>query len=119
MDAKAFEIRDKGTFIPCVGIRMKLGGTKSRAELAAQRYLLHRAGYSLFVPSFSKPLVLFGRMHSGIFHHDCNQWRDRTMRVAHKYIEENWDSLPIGAVVDVRFVLGETSEPEKPKRLRA
>lgn len=38
-------------------------------------------------------------------------WTGRTMPVAHKYITEHFVEMKDGDVVDVRFILGETSEP--------
>ena len=37
----------------------------------------------------------------------------RTMNVAHRHIEANWDKLASGDVVDVEFILGETSAPKE------
>ena len=44
--------------------------------------------------------------------YDAYDWRDRTMQVAHDYIEKNWGDLVDGAVVDVQFILGETAAPK-------
>lgn len=40
----------------------------------------------------------------------------RTLGIAHKYINEHYDELDSGDVVDVRFILGETEKPEPSTR---
>lgn len=45
--------------------------------------------------------------------YDPYDWGDRTMTVAHQYIESNFDQLNNGDVVDVEFILGETSVPKR------
>ena len=40
----------------------------------------------------------------------------RTMPVAHNYIIENWHDLRDGDVVDVEFILGESSAPKTSER---
>ena len=41
----------------------------------------------------------------------------RTMLHAHEHIEREWASLTTGQVVDVRVILGETTEPAISDRL--
>ncbi len=43
---------------------------------------------------------------------DPHDWDDRTLLQAHKHIEEKWDKLEDGAVIDVQFILGETKRPK-------
>ena len=43
--------------------------------------------------------------------YDKNCWEFRTMGNAHKYIEENFDQLRGGEVIDIEFILGEKSAP--------
>jgi hypothetical protein len=38
------------------------------------------------------------------------------MPLAHQHIEQNWDLLNDGDVVDVEYILGETSEPKRSER---
>ena len=40
----------------------------------------------------------------------------RTYQVAHQYIIDHFDELESGAVVDVEFILKETTEPKKSER---
>lgn len=91
METKLLEIRDKATFIPCLAIAIS----------GADGYLARRAGYR-------KRCILFGNLNGGIFTYDCHEWRGRTFPVAHKWIEENWERISDGQVIDVEFILGET-----------
>lgn len=106
---KTFEVRDKGTFIPCIGIaiygRHTLQNEHTPNEL--DLYLARRAGYE-------ERCILFTRMNGdGRIYYDPTYWNDRTMFAAHRYITENWKDLKSGQVIDVEFILGETKEPKK------
>ena len=108
IEIKFVEVRDKGTFIPCMALRVQLAGSPSETPTD---YLMWRAGggYS--------PVVYFGSLHGGRpFNHDCYAWRDRTYSVAHQWIEKNWGSLVDGQVVDVEYILRETPEPKISER---
>lgn len=111
MELKMFEIRDSGTYIPIIAI--KLG-----AENLAQLHMLGRAGYGL-IPEEQSKYVLLAQIDGGIgtITTDLYAWGNRTMRTAHEYIQNNFDSLENGAVVDVEFVLGETKQPKISERL--
>jgi hypothetical protein len=99
MRVKLFEIRDRATFIPVFGI-------DPMPENEEQRYLLRRAGYSC---SMSDRLIIVGYLQSGECHYSPYDWGGRTMPVAHKYIEKHWPKLQDGDVIDVEFILGETT----------
>lgn len=100
MITKTFEIRDRGTFIPVLAVKLTPSCT-------ADGYLLARAGYH----SPSEYIFLAkidggdGRATS-----DPYEWSGgaRTMPVAHEHIIKNWEHLPSGAVVDIEFILGES-----------
>ncbi|MGH3430359.1 MAG: hypothetical protein ACRDQZ_22795 [Mycobacteriales bacterium] len=96
MDAKLFEIRDSLTMIPALAVRIS----------AADGYLARHAGYQT-------PCVLLTRLLGGKACYDVYEWCDRTMSSAHRFIEENWDNLMSGAVVDVEHILGETAQPKR------
>jgi hypothetical protein len=101
METKLFELRDSSTFIPIIAIKMS-------SDHPREHYLLRRAGYSDTPP----PLILVSRLSGGATQYDPYAWNDRrTFPVAHQYIEEHWDSLETGAVIDVRTILGETATP--------
>lgn len=99
MRTKILELRDKATFIPVVAVKMM-------PDAANERYLLRRAGYS----TDGNPLVLLTRADGGKSAYDPYDWGDRTFHTAHLYIEEHWNELEDGDVVDVEFILGETKE---------
>jgi hypothetical protein len=94
-ETKFFEVRDEGTFIPVFAIKV------SRAD----GYLARRAGYG------EDPCVMLGPLTDGACRSDPYGHTGRTYPVAHKYIEEHFDELEDGAVVDVRFILGEATAP--------
>jgi hypothetical protein len=99
MVTKIFEIRDEGTYIPVMATKMK-----SDIELE-QRYL-RSTGYGT-----NKPLVVVTRMNGCESHYGPYEWSNitRTMKVAHAYIQEHFDELENCAVVDVEYILGETT----------
>ena len=129
MKVKTFEVRDRGTFIPVMGILMvpttnwpagtKEQETESEGVEEAERYLLRRAGYA-----FDHPFVVLCRMEcSGVDRnatYDPFSWgaSDRTFHVAHTYIVDNWEKLKSGDVIDVEFILGDTFEPKKSERIQ-
>lgn len=108
MICKAFEIRDAGTFIPVIAIWM----TPSReTDLPnAEHYLLRRAGYG-----YDSPCVMLCRTdaNGGAHQASCDPhgwgW-PRTYPQAHEYITEHFHGLQSGQVIDVEFILGETTE---------
>jgi hypothetical protein len=102
---KFFELRDKATFIPIFAFRAIADDNQQNA------WLLIRAGFG-----FHSNLVIVGKLEcSGVSQnctYDAYAWGGRTYPVAHKYIEEHFDELESGAVLDVEFILGETSKPK-------
>jgi hypothetical protein len=105
LKTKLFEIRDRATFIPCIGIWIDTRDSDVNAEF----YLIRRAGYDE-----AYPLLLLTRLDGGgKAQYDAYDWGDRTMQVAHDYIQNHWDELQSGDVVDVEFILGETTTPKE------
>ena len=106
MQIKLMEIRDRATFIPVVAIKLV-----PRAE--EERYLLGRAGYSA-----GRDYILLSRItgDKNVTCCDPYAWGDRTMTVAHDYLEKHWDALYSGQVIDVEYILGETASPKKSER---
>lgn len=100
MQAKLLELRDKATFIPLLCIDMN-----SRNSL--QRPLLRRCGY----PLNGQPNIAIVNLNANgdKFCNDPYYWFDRSYQVAHHYIIEHWVELDDGDVVDVEFILGETT----------
>lgn len=107
MKTMMLEVRDKMTFIPILVIDMS-------SDLANEgdRYLLRRAGFG------SSGCFQVVHLNSGLSHYDPYDWpdRSRTMRVAHNFIDEHFDDLKSGDVIDVEFILGETSEKKISER---
>lgn len=106
LDSKVLEVRDSGTHIPVLAIRMM-------AKNGIQKYYIHgRCGY----PSD-------GSCISVVSLDDCDgncdpyRWDNRTMANAHNYIYEHFDELSDGDVVDVEFILGEMPTKKVSERL--
>lgn len=95
MVTKLFEIRDEGTFIPAMAVRVS----------GDDGYLMRRAG-------FQSPMIYLVMLATQKCAFDPWSWSDRTMQTAHLHIEKEFDRLEDGAVIDVEFLLGETAEPK-------
>jgi hypothetical protein len=122
MVSKIIEIRDRGTFIPALAIR--LGSPEER-----ERYLLARSGFGRTFEDQAEYIVLC-EINGGEpcqCHIDPFSWgqNPRTMFVAHLYLlnrqqelhaaahkHDGFDSLPQGALIDVEYILGIRSEPK-------
>jgi hypothetical protein len=122
MMVKLLELRDEGTFIPLLAVDMNPGvyrddGPGMSAEYEAQRYLLRRCGY----PCDGRPNVAITRLDcdGGPCTNDPYHWGEsrRTYFVAHNWIIDHWRDLKDGDVVDVQFILGETSAPKVSERV--
>lgn len=106
MECKTLEVRDDGTFIPCIAIILNPANEKDR-------YLLARAGYGQSAEEQGE-YVIFGRLQTeSEFHYDPFAWGNRTMQTAHHHVRTHFNTLESGAVIDVQFLKGETSEPKK------
>ncbi len=107
MKVKTLEVRDEGTFIPVLCVDMNYDNED-------QRYLLRRCGY----PCDGRPNILMTNLSADgtPAWNDPYGWGGRTRPVAHNWIIENWDTLKDGDVVDVSFILGETSKPKISER---
>lgn len=106
---KLFEVRDRATCIPIIAVRLHFGSKK-------EQWLAARAGYTPV--SRQGYFVLVGLL-AGDFplRWDPNRWSDpgyrRTLKFAHEYIRDHWDTLTSGDVVDVEFILGEKDKPSE------
>jgi len=96
-EMKTFEIRDRATMIPALAIRVA-GGPDDR--------LIWHAGFGP-----DRPLVILVFLTRMECQWDPHSWPSgaRTMPIAHQHIQDHWDDLPDGAVIDVEYLLGETS----------
>ena len=102
MLVKILEIRDEGTFIPVICVH-------PTPDNEAQRYLLRRDGYS--GGADESCIILIDAQCHGVAY-DPYEWPNRTKKVAHDYIRNNWGKLKDGDVIDVQFILGETAAPK-------
>jgi hypothetical protein len=103
MIRKFVEIRDKGTCIPAIAIQM-LGDNE------IQRHYLRRAGY----PADGSSIMLMV-VDDGKATNDPYEWAvklamgSRTMPVAHNWILDHFGEITEGDVIDVEFILGEST----------
>ena len=115
MKVKVLDIRDEGTFIPVLAVDMNPYRDMEMQEPDfAQLYLLRRCGY----PCDGRPNIAITdlNMDGGKAWNDPHAWGGRTYPVAHNYIIEHWESLKDGDVIDVSFILGETTAPKVSER---
>ena len=106
MITKVFEIRDRATFISV------LASAVSSYDSKIEAYHMHRNGFA--VPGASQVFVT--RLNDGQTQYDPYGWPSglgRTMYEAHEYIQEHFNELPSGAVIDVEYILSETKEPKE------
>lgn len=101
MVSKVLEVRDRATFIPVLATKL---ATEDRVEAW---YVHWRAGHPR-----SYHNVALVRLDNGEGRTDPYEWisgTPRTIPVAHEYIATHFDQLNSGDVVDVEFVLGEST----------
>lgn len=119
MIAKALEVRDRATFIPVLAVDMNPTDRLLSEQELAERYLLRRAGYACD----GRPMIVLTRLRAknDPASYDPFDWNDgtRTFHEAHKYIIEHWAELRDGDVIDVEYILGETSTKKRSERLEA
>lgn len=99
MKVKMFEIRDAGTCIPVIAIRVN-------ADTYEEFRFWKREGFNCAYGD-----VILVRPENELAKYDPYHWNDRTMMEAHLYIRSHFDELPDCSVVDVRCIVGETSKP--------
>jgi len=95
---KLLEIRDRGTHVPALAVSID----------GSDGYLARRAG-------FQSRMIYLIMLSGQVAHYDPFAWggsTGRTMGTAHRWIEEHFDELADGQVVDVQFILGETNQPK-------
>lgn len=104
---KLFEIRDRATFIPVFAFR-----TFPKISSPEEAYLWRRSGYG------EDSLIMLGRLDAYGCQFDPFEWPHiRTMTTAHQYIENHFDELASGDVIDVEFILGEKPEKKISERI--
>ena len=105
MEIKLVEVRDRGTFIPALAIRVTSTGD------VAGDWLLRRGGFSLNGAS-----IILIRLTDCETQYDPYDWASRTMQTAHVWLLEHFEQVAHGAVVDVEYLLGERSAPKMSER---
>ena len=111
MIAKTFELRDRGTFVPVLAVKLE-------PTNKADEYLFARAGYGGWAENQSKYVLLMG-LGGGCDKMTCDpyDWGDNGTRfTCHSYIITHFDELQSGQVLDAEFIRGETAEPKKSER---
>ncbi|MCM1296902.1 MAG: hypothetical protein NC311_15290 [Muribaculaceae bacterium] len=102
MQIKLCEIRDRGTNVQALAIRMS-------ADAEPEEPFLARTGFK------DSDLVYVVKIDTQEAHYDPFDWRcksPRTMFQAHRYIQYHFDELPAYAVIDVEYILGEADKPK-------
>lgn len=98
MDTKLIEVRDRMTCMPVLAVTV--AGTDGP--------IARHAG-------FGAQLVYFIDLAAQRAAYDPYCWSDRTRRTAHQWLEDNWNTVTPGSVVDVRVILGEADAPAAPE----
>lgn len=111
MTTMLLEVRDVATTIPVLA--MRLGSLDEKAKR-----LLRRAGFGRSDEEHAGYVFVWNMTSGGVPRvtqatTDPFSWSGRTMQEAHRYIRENFSKLKDGDVIDVEFILGETSEPKR------
>lgn len=102
MLTRTLEIRDRGTFIPVLAIKIL-------CENVHERFLFARAGYGIN-PNKWHGIILI-KLATAECANDIYEWTcSRTMREGHKYIQAHFSELNDGDVIDIEYILGETKE---------
>jgi hypothetical protein len=113
MNIKLFEVRDRGTFIPVMAIKLQ-------PENDQHQYLLSTSGFGESAEQQGKYVMLLpltGGSGKRATDHYAFARPGRTMKEAHDHIIFNFDDLEDGAVIDVEFILEEVDQPKQSQRL--
>lgn len=114
LNTKLFEIRDRGTFLPIMATKL-MPCLDNAYEAKRERYLLSRTGFR------NDEFVMLCKINAEGFRGDASYdeftWNSRTLAQAHSYIIKNWFALKSGDVIDVEFILGETSMPKQSEQV--
>jgi len=114
MAQKIIEVRDAGTHVDVLAIRLE-------AQNEQERYILARSGYGGGNEDFANftlmidlnwPVSIWGSAYEC----EMDTRPSRTFYEAHRELTKNWDAYKSGDVLDVQFVIGETDHPKKSDR---
>jgi len=110
MISKMVEVRDRGTFIPMLAVKLD-------SENEQEQWLLRQAGFY-----GANEYVLLAKISGGSGHFKCTtdpfDWgdNDRTHAAAHRYLTDHFDEVAHGEVLDVEVILGEKYAPKISQR---
>ena len=101
MKAKMLEVRDSMTCMPCLAVSF-------HTDNPDDAHLMWRSGWGHY--GNGEVLVMFPSCDKEA-RIDPMTWpqTSRTRRIAHEYIVRHFNDLAPGDVVDVQFILGETT----------
>jgi hypothetical protein len=103
MENKILEIRDRAT-------TMVVWAQSIIPENAIEHRLLVRAGFSDTYISIMLWHMDGGSNYASV---DPYAWHSRTMHYAHLELQKKWESYKTGDVLDIEYILGETSLPKE------
>lgn len=106
MTVKLLEIRDRGTAIPALAIRLDTVDDRERWILGRAGFYQHPEAYVLLLLLNDAPYDPYG-----------HATRARTIPIAHQHLIDHFDEVAPGAVVDVEFLLGESVAPKISEQL--
>lgn len=109
MTCKTIEIRDRGTFVPALLVRLDPSDERDR-------WLLARSGFGSDAES-QRSYVLLINLVKDAPYDPFGHGPARTLHVAHQHAIENFEQIRNGAVIDVEYLLGERTEPKESEQV--
>ncbi len=105
-DVKVFELRDRMTTISIMCVRIDLSEVTE-----PDRFIIRRAGWgsnakAIYMINLSTCQCIF----------EPGRWNSHTYDTAHQYVEEHWDELQGGEVIDAEYIRGESEKPKESER---
>jgi hypothetical protein len=110
MKAKMLEVRDVATFIPMLAVQLE-------PDNFAAEFLLTRAGFGRGHEQ-QRQYVLLCRINGGggPCATDPYDWQSSTFRQVHFFVNEHWDEIQSGDVIDLEFIRGDSAAPKVSER---
>ena len=111
MENKLIEVRDVGTTLSILFIRLSAGSV-------SESFLLSRVGYGRRPQEYIVAIDLIHplRIWLNPFETRMATQGARTLYSAHEEMTRNWEKYNSGDVLDVQYVLGETRHPKTSER---
>jgi|WetSurMetagenome_2_1015567.scaffolds.fasta_scaffold437084_2 hypothetical protein len=104
METKLFEMRAAATNIPVLAVRLNPTNAKDT-------WLLGRAGYGMHGYSQAKYIMVMKLEGEPDASTQEYSHESHAMQVTQKYLNEHFDDLESGAVIDTQFIEGKTFTP--------